>query len=132
MRAQYLKFEPYTFTHLLACDIQVKTNDHAMAYIEGIIHEDSESQYVSLSLENTTVKIIAVDGGVDNVIFHGVLKEQDIVAQNGLRTLKAVISSASLLMDLTENTRTFQDNGLTYDHLLETQTSVRITQGIIM
>ena len=120
MTSYNVRVEPFSFLQLLRCDISKGINMHATAHLTGIISDENEDAYAENALKDTIVQIICFDtSGDETVVFSGLVEKLDIYSENGLKTLSARLISASKLMDMYEETRTFQDKAFSYSYLLD-------------
>jgi hypothetical protein len=119
VRAFKLTVDPFAFTEILDADIKKEVNRHGSARIKGIIDEDMESRYITMSLSDTPVTIFAEDfDGQRRDIFQGVLEDMEIYVENGLKTMELSVMPYSRLLDIKPVNRIFQDTALSYNDMV--------------
>lgn len=120
MRDLDIRISPFQFIQLLKCDLYCSVNQHAKAYVEAIISADDEDAYVEMALEEIVAEIsCADDAGEDVTLLKGLVTDLSIDSRNGLKQLNLTIRSATVLMDLVEYTRTYQNPGFMMSNILD-------------
>jgi hypothetical protein len=120
VRAFKLIVDPFVFTEILDVDIKRGVNCHGSALIKGIIDEDMESEYMTMSLSDTPVTLCAEDfDGHRRDIFQGVLENIEIYVENSLKTMELSIMPYSRLLDIKPINRVFQDVNLSYNGMVD-------------
>lgn len=120
MRDLDIRISPFQFIQLLKCDLYCSVNQHAKAYVEAIISADDEDAYVEMALEEIVAEISCTDdAGEDVTLLKGLVTDLSIDSRNGLKQMNLTIRSATVLMDLVEYTRTYQNPGFTMSNILD-------------
>jgi len=119
MRAVNIFVEPFEFINILDVRLSKGVNRHGEAVIRGVIAEGSEYEYKEMSLEDTDVKITALDLE-DNecVLLHGILEDLQISTVNGLSVMELRVLSKSRILDLMPQITVYQNTEMTYDELV--------------
>ncbi|MDR0468612.1 MAG: phage late control D family protein [Peptococcaceae bacterium] len=120
MRAIVITAPPFEFTDILDVHIQKGANRHGYARIKGYIQEEMEEGYFKMALSETLVAIMAEDySGTRQALFHGILEDMDISAENGMVVMELLIMPYSRLLDHKPEIRVFQNPSLTYNALVD-------------
>lgn len=115
MREYQIKTEPFEFIALQELKMERKVNDHAKAEITMRIRDDRQEQYMGILSGETWVKIKGVgeqsgrEAAVNTVLFYGLVTGFEF-SSNGYETLlKLELTSGTILMDLQQHFRVFQN-----------------------
>lgn len=113
MRENLITCDKFDFISILDVAAHKEVNEHATFYIKGHISVDSDD-YVLRSEAGQNVAFTVSGPNGDRVLFQGIVSDIDIFEENDVRVLSVSVVSNSSLMDLTPETRTFQDVNMTY------------------
>ena len=120
MRVTALRIEPFEFINILDFSIEKSVNEHVTARIVGIISAEKENEYVKQPASTRNVVINARNrDGEEKILFNGLVCNVHIKYMNELRTLVVEAISHSYLMDITEVTRTYQNDAMTYQDVTD-------------
>lgn len=120
MREANISIEPYQFIDLLEFHIHKKVNQHATAKITGHISEELEDKYAEMAGSNEWITIKAINEEETKILFKGLIKTVAVKTENQVRVLELEAVSGSYLMDIYEETRTFQNEKQTYGSIMNT------------
>ncbi len=118
MKVVHIKINKISIKTVLNCEIHMEANSHGSAKVVGIIDENSEESCMNTITSNSWFTIIGSDENrKEKNLFAGVIYESSLNNENGLLILTIELVGGTALMDVTKNTRTFQNTGLSYDSL---------------
>ena len=106
--------ETFKVENLLGFRLESRLNEHAYAYIRGIVPADVGALDIDERLNGRPVKITA-EG---KVLFCGLVKEVLLKNENSYFSLEAWLVSGSYLLDLIPQSRSFQNIDLTYEQVI--------------
>ena len=119
MRENMLKLSDITFVDILDCNIEKVVNEHGKAEICGHIDKSLEGKILDLATDNSYVTLEAVDeNGESTPIFSGIINNIEIEIYGDLRKLNVELVGSTYLLDLIERNRSFQDETMTYEDVL--------------
>ena len=120
MKALRILIEPFEYITVTDCKFHKRVNEHGVATIIGFIDDSMEDIYLNMSIENLPVNVSIEDEyGQAEPFFFGLLDSLNIINDNGLLIMELKLYSYTILMDLQEQTYTFQDENMLYDELIE-------------
>lgn len=120
MRDRTIDLSIASFVSIQEVYIHKKANHHGMAKIKGIIPEGSEGElFKNADSRKASLYIIDEDGKKKD-IFSGIIHSLEVGNAGGVKTVRAVLSGSTKLMDCRLHTRTFQSGAMSYGELLET------------
>ena len=123
MRDELIKVKPFEFLDYLEIRGSQAFGRHGTLKIKGHILAGKEQEYVSLMTEETWVHVDTVTyDGLTKHVFKGILLDADIEKVGGICVLTLELATGSFLMDTAGHIRSFQDDGITYDLMLDTVT----------
>lgn len=121
MRDELIRVRPFEFIDYLEIKGRQIFGSHGTFTIRGHILADREQEYVSLMTEETWVHVDAVTyDGLTRNVFKGILLDAEIEKAGGICVLTLELATGSFLMDTARHIRSFQDEGITYDLMLDT------------
>lgn len=106
---------PFTFVSLEEVRISQELNDHATAYLSGIVEEDKKSEIESQVKEHTLCKILLKD----EAAFTGVPADFRMKYVRGLLRVELELISMSTKMDTSKKKRSFQNLAVSYGEIIE-------------
>ena len=113
MRDYEIKIEPFDYIALKELRIVREINCHAAAKIMMRIKDNLEEQYMDTLMNQTWVRIIAVDkeeeSAVHTVLFHGIVTDFSFTRDGYETILTLELKSGTVLMDLKPHFRVFQN-----------------------
>ncbi len=119
MRDRIIRLSMASFVALQEVYIHKKANEHGMAVIRGVIAESSEGELFKNAESGNASLYILDEKGKRKDIFSGIIDSMEVKNAGGVKTARIVLSGSTKLMDCVKHTRTFQNQGMTYDELLE-------------
>ena len=119
MRDRIIRLSMASFVALQEVYIHKKANEHGMAVIRGVIAEGSEGELFKNAESGNASLYILDEKGKRKDIFSGIIDSMEVKNAGGVKTARIVLSGSTKLMDCVKHTRTFQNQGMTYDELLE-------------
>ncbi len=109
--------DKYQFIDILNMASHKSVNEHATFFIKGHIAADSD-EYVLRHSASQSVSFIATSSdGTEKKFFNGLVEDVDIFTENEMRTLTLSLVSKSTLMDIDDETRTFQNSSMKYQQV---------------
>jgi len=111
-----LKISPFEFESIIDLKIEKTLNEHETLYVCGIIKDELQETPVTSADAGTS--ITCVNDGV--FYFKGVLQSVKITHVEDIYKLEAYAVSNTILLDTVKHKRSFQDNGQTYQSIVET------------
>ena len=111
-----IKISPFEFESILEIKIEKELNEHSTLYVCGIIRDDKQFSPVTGVTEGTSIKC-EHEG---KVYFSGVLQSIQVTCVNAVYRLEAYAVSNTILLDTVKHKRSFQDNGQSYQSIVET------------
>ena len=133
MREQKIILEPFELLDVLECSGEIKANCHGRMLVKGHINQEKEQEYLQMLLTETWGSVkIRDDKGKEKILFSGIVTEGEIEVENGLKTLTVTMSTGSILMDLQDHLRTFQEKGLLYDAIMDVLMEAYTNSGCII
>jgi len=111
-----IKVSPFEFESILEIKIKKELNEHSTLYVCGIVKDAKQVTPVTDMTDGTNIKC-ENDG---QVYFSGVLQNVKITCMEEIYRLEAYAVSNTILLDTVKHKRSFQDNGQTYQEIVET------------
>lgn len=106
---------PYDFERITEFKLDRKLNEHGKLIVCGVINEIDEDSYVESADENTSIVVRLISNNKSSKeIFHGIVVNVEIIAENNVRYLKIEALSKTYLMDINKKSRSFQKEDYTY------------------
>lgn len=115
MKADWILTEPFLFHSYQELNIMKEVNNHAFAFICGILIENTDSDILeNLSPDEIlTIKACSLEGE-ETILFRGIISKISLKAEDGIKLLKVWAYSHTYLMDKKKKTRIFQDTNQTF------------------
>ena len=110
-----LKVSPFVFDSIIEMRIEKRLNEHETLYVCGIIKDKLQDSPVYDMTDGTNIKC-ENDG---KVYFSGVLQSVKITSVEDIFRLEAYAVSNTILIDTVKHKRSFQDEGQTYQDIVE-------------
>lgn len=119
MREQTIILEPFSLLDILECRGEICADCHGYMSVKGHISSEKEEEYIKILMEETwaSVKVRDENGG-EEILFSGIVTESTIEVENNLKTLDLTIRTGSVLMDINEHMRTFQNDKIAYEAVM--------------
>lgn len=119
MIAEYIKAEPFAFKEILDFRMEKGMNTHGGGVILGYIRQEDVERYSSYPVASTPIILWAVgENGEERIVFYGILADSNITRENSQYVLEIQFTAYTRLMDLTKQTRAFQNASCTYQDML--------------
>lgn len=132
MKERRISISPYSLISLMELNIHKKVSQHSTARIVGLISEEIEDKYVEMAGENEWITIEAIDDDKSKILFKGIVQTVSVRNENQVRIIEILAVSGSYLMDLSEKTRTFQDEKQTYKSIMNSVKNGYEKAGVYM
>lgn len=127
MREELIVVRPFQFLDYMEVKGCQGFGRHGTLKLVGHISPEKEQEYLQLMMEETWVHVDAATyDGIMKHMFKGIILDADIRKTGGSCVMTLVLVTGSYLMDIVKHTRSFQDNGIIYDVMLNT-----ITEGYV-
>jgi len=97
------------FVQITKLRIEERLNDHATAYITGVLHDQVSISEVYRLTINSNFRIKVLENGDEVVIFAGVLVGLEIKSLIDVKYLSVKLKSHSFKLDIQKQSRSFQD-----------------------
>ena len=121
MKAIRLNVEPFEFLNVLSWDATEELGEHGVLRIKGLISEDDREAYYRQAASETWVSATFVDEEAEEYkLFQGILTNLSIHSEHELHTMEIEVMTGSYLLDQAPHTRSFQEDSLTYESVIET------------
>lgn len=118
MRAEMFKVEPFSYIEFREVQIFKAVNNHATAFIKGILDKDTDENLLERMSPNEVVTIRAYSyNGEEMVIFKGLICKIALSTDDGLKSLEVQASSHTCLMDIKKNICIFQNTEQTFSEI---------------
>lgn len=119
MREIYIKIEGYRLLDVKECTISQCVNEHGVAKIAGHIADEDEDICFRKSLVEERAKILGVDEmGCEFTLFQGIISQCTIKCTDVAKMLEMELKSSSYLLDMNEHIRSFQDDSIHYNEVV--------------
>lgn len=107
------------FISITVCNISKQMNQHGRAHVVGVIQDKDEEECLRTATSDSYVKIIALnEENSREIIFVGIVEKIEIESGSS-KTVYVDLVTGTRQIDLQERTRTFQNVGVTYDNILQ-------------
>ena len=118
--SENIQIEPFPMVQLLELSINHQLNDHSYFTCLGIISEEDQVTYVSRMNQPTEITVTKreVDGEIVT-FFGGQVLDIQIHNRKNVYYLELKAASSTILLDIQERRRSFQQTDLTYEQLLQ-------------
>lgn len=121
MREQAIILEPFNLLNVFECKGEICADCHGYMSVKGYINGENEEEYLEMLIEELWVSLKVCDeNGNEEIFFSGVVTEGRIEVQNNYKVLCVTIRTGSILMDLNEHIRTFQNRTTSYETVTAT------------
>jgi hypothetical protein len=91
--------------------------EHATARLRGVLTE-AGSEYLAGKIAGEKVAVLDSETGAYPPIFEGMITGVRFSTENGLNTAELELSAGSVLLDLEEKSKSYQNTELTYDEII--------------
>ena len=120
MREERLVLHPFEDLKIYDYRSVQEANEHAWAWVEGMIPFEQWEEYRKAGGRETWVQVIAVSEAENRILFYGVVEQLDVKIEDQTCNVSLRLCSGTRLMDYKEHIRSFQDKDFSYDYLLDT------------
>lgn len=110
-----LKVSGLLVSKVISCRVEERIGEHSSLELEACLEESEYNLYEIPAYQPIEVTLDDSHGRV--TLFSGVMTKISVTFLSGLQTVRIKGKSYSWLMDLTKNSRSFQDVSLTYEQL---------------
>lgn len=119
MREQTIVLEPFNLLDVLECRGGICADCHGYMSVRGHINSEREEEYLKMLVGETWASVkIRDEDGREEILFSGIVTEGIIEAESNLKTLSLIIRTGSVLMDMDEHIRTFQNDKIAYEAVM--------------
>ncbi|WP_324607946.1 hypothetical protein [Paenibacillus durus] len=108
---------PYQFERITSLKLLKQVNEHVSFSITGIVPDGLLDQYVEKADEEESIQVFLRDDERQVILFQGTVSDITVRAVNHVREMTVEAASLTLLMDLTRQSRSFQNTGQAYNEL---------------
>jgi hypothetical protein len=113
-----LEVAPFQLKQLVELKLTQKINDHARLYFKGVIAEGRKTQPIVATAAGTKVELNQVDfDSAKTLLFKGIVSWVEIKAVRDIYYLEGEAVSLTKLLDVKLQSRSFQNENLTYETL---------------
>ncbi len=120
MREYNIITEPIRFLALLELETKEEINTHGYARLSGYIPDEAEEEYLSLLMGELWEKVELVGRkGEHSILFHGLVTDFCIDRINDQKKLTLVLRSGTWLMEEERHFRSWQDEGMSFQEIIE-------------
>lgn len=117
MKAETIHVDLIHFITISECIIHKTVNNHATAKITGIVPDDEK--IVDKISEKTWMTIYSKNGEEQQVLFTGIMESISMQETIGQKECEIELVGATRLLDIEEQTKTFQNAGMTFESLFQ-------------
>jgi hypothetical protein len=115
-----LRITPFELKKLVELELTQRINEHARLRFKGVIAEEAKDQPISATAAGTCVELDQVDfDATKTPLFKGIVSRIEIKAVRDIYYIEVEALSATQLMDIKLKSRSFQNENLTYEKLIE-------------
>ena len=100
-------------------------NDHAYIFVEGTILSEGREQYLFDDLENEVLTLVSVDESNHKNIFSGIILNTKVSHIGGVYTVQIRAASQTYLLDITKESKSYQDISISYGEVVEAELNER-------
>lgn len=135
MRVDKIVVEPFSFLTFQDLKISKEVNNHAYAYVKGIIKNDTEDRFLEKISVDETISIKGYsEEGEENILFRGLINKISLKVEDGIKILEVWLCSHTCYMDRQKHIRIFQNTEQTYREIVkyigtQNQSLVICTEG---
>lgn len=119
MREDRIVVRPFEDLQVLDYQSIQQVNEHARASLKGMIPYERQEAYMEAGRKLLWVQVMAVSEEKEEILFYGVAEHMRIQVEIGICMVNLSLCSGTLLMDLEEHIRSFQNDEFTYKELLD-------------
>jgi len=112
---KHLKLDDFEVVQILAVQLKQAMNEHNTLYVRALLNDEQGKQY-----ENQISQKKLVLRAQEQILFQGLVTDLRIAFKAGSYELEIHGISYSYLLDMTPNSRSFQDVKMTYEALMQT------------
>lgn len=135
MKIERFIVHPFPFITFESLHISKEINNHAFAYVSGILNNNIENDFLDKISASEVINIKGYsEDGEENILFRGLISKVSLKTENGVKFLEVWACSHTCLMDYKKHTRIFQDTHQTYQEIAkyiktQNQASMVCTEG---
>lgn len=113
-----IKVDGIPYQKIRSLTIHHELNNHATAYVVGEVDYNEGKDCISRMDETTGIMISTSSEGQPEKLFCGIVSNARLEQETGYSVLYAELVSASALLDLEKNKKSFQNTGKTYEQII--------------
>ncbi|WP_127533677.1 contractile injection system protein, VgrG/Pvc8 family [Paenibacillus kobensis] len=111
---------PFQFESIVELSVIREMNEHVRFSISGIVAEDKLDRYVEQEEENSEIEVRIRNGTQREInLFHGIVTKLTIDAHRNVRRMTIEAQSATMLMDIVKESRSYQNTSRSYHQLIQ-------------
>jgi len=107
------------FEELLEFEFDIGPNEHATAYLKGIIQEGTLCQELNEGGHKIKVSYTLEDGSSPTILFHGIVDKYSVSQKNGYPEIEAWLVSGTSRLDNEKKCCSYQNTDITYEDLFD-------------
>lgn len=107
----------YGEIQIIDMNVTLEKNQHAKAFICGMISDEDSYEYINRKMEGKKFFIIS-NGEFQEAIFAGLVKKICLIPKEGYKIINIYGISASILFDKTKKYRSFQNTSLGWQDII--------------
>ncbi len=120
MRAVRLEVKPFEFISFLEVKCSKALNEHGTIKITGMIGQENSQKYMQEAARETWISVNAISENEDiRRFFAGILTGLQIRKEGQVCIMTIEAKTGSFLLDIEKHTRSFQDAGFYYSHVID-------------
>ncbi|BCZ47457.1 hypothetical protein psyc5s11_35240 [Clostridium gelidum] len=110
---------PYEILRIEDIKISCKPSEHGYLYLKCLVDDTINFKYaIEASTEDKIVLYEELEDKEKSIIFNGIIQNVITTNENGIYYLELEAATSSILLDIEEKTRSFQDAEMSYDNLI--------------
>lgn len=115
-----LQILPFQLVSIQKLTLTKKINEHATLHFTGIVPEEMKDKYVAMTEVNSLIEVNHLNpAGATDPLFKGVILKVKVRAVRGIYYMEAEAVSATYLLDVKKQNRSYQDKEMTYSSLFQ-------------
>lgn len=110
---------PYEILRIEDIKISCKPSEHGCLYLKCLVDDSINFKYaIEASTEDKIILYEELEDKEKSIIFNGIIQNVRTTNENGIYYLELEAATSSILLDIEEKTRSFQDAEMSYDNLI--------------
>jgi len=123
MREQCIQIRPFDFLNIIDYKGLLELNKHGIVIVKGLIQNDKEIEYLRMAVNGTWTEVLVKDeSGKGYVLFCGTVANAELESRGGVKALTLKIITGSSQMDTLTHIRSFEDEDMTVETVLNSIT----------